>query len=87
MDGRVQFSTRNALLATAGAAVWCALYAAHGRLNQMFGTRTFEYQTIYYAVLVGLPAFIVATLFGRPGLGAFCGLASGLAVVAIQLNA
>ena len=85
MERRFQFNIRNAFWATALAAVWCALFAAHGRV---FNSLNSEYShfilTSYYAAIVGLPAVVVGTILGRLAVGAICGLASALATFAMQ---
>ena len=75
-----QFRLRDALLATTLAAVWLAM---HGRY---YDAVYFTYRPVligYCFLYTGLPAMAVCTLFGRLGLGALAGVASGIAGVLV----
>ena len=83
MNGKYQFSLRHALIAMTQMAVCCALLAGHNSAERAL-TRDYAFlMGLYYGFIVGLPAAATATLFGRPGLGVLCGLASALAVIGI----
>ena len=65
------------------AAIWCAAFAAHVTVWKSFSDSRFV-MNLYYGFIAGLPATAVATLFGQLRLGLLCGLASALAVLAIE---
>lgn len=80
MSEKLQFTTRNALLATAILAVWYALFVAgFRRVPAVQGAAVVSLAT--NTVMAVLPATAVGAFLGRAGLGALCGLAGIVGVL------
>jgi hypothetical protein len=83
MERRFQFSTRNALIATAWAAVFLANAASIWRAPRSLNGLLFD--SLGEFLLIAPPAAIVGALAGRPWLGFMCGAASAVMSVAWRL--
>lgn len=74
MENRIQFTTRNVLIATMWIAVWCAGVGAGNKPFMLLGP--FVAQAVWVFLLIVPPAAAVGAMCDRSKLGLACGLSS-----------